>query len=67
VSLARGAVGLGSARGLGERGEPEPEGLWARIEPDQKWSLRVPLAGWADRLRPGLGSMEPTPMGLARV
>jgi hypothetical protein len=34
----RGAVGLGSARGWGKRVEPEPEGLRARIEPDQKWS-----------------------------
>ena len=34
MSRVRGAVGLSSARGLGERGEPEPEGLWARIEPE---------------------------------
>ena len=55
MSLVRGAVGLGSPRGLGGRGEPEPEGLWARIEQDQKWSLGEPRAGWADRLRPGQG------------
>ena len=53
---------MGSARGLGELGEPEPEGLWARIEPDQKWSLVVPRADWANRLRPaaarGLGAIQ---------
>ena len=48
-------MGSGGPRFWRERGEPEPEGLWARIEPDQKWSLVVPLAGWADRLRPGQG------------
>jgi hypothetical protein len=40
--------GLGSARGLRERDEPEPEGLRARLGPSRLWRLGMPRAGWAD-------------------
>jgi len=56
VSRARGAVGFGPwPEVLGERSEPGPEGPWAWTESDQEWSLVVPRAGWAERLRPGPG------------
>jgi len=56
VSRARGAVGFGPwPEVVGERGEPGPAGPWARTESDQEWSLVVPRAGWAERLRPGPG------------
>jgi hypothetical protein len=47
-------LGLGLGPRFGGRGEPEPEGLWARIAGSEVEFGGAP-AGWAHRLRPGPG------------